>query len=168
MSIDEKELRILEYLEGELSPEEEKIFLARVEADPELAALLEEYQQQDRLLHAYFDSQATAAEKVARPDLRALPSAQVERSVGRRRKQVFALAAAAALALAVGLGSYLFSPSDVHSAVEAVVYTQGRTQAFQPERSTPVDATKAVAGAVERLKTPARSQLEVAPAGRWN
>lgn len=161
MSIEVKEMRVLDYLEGEMDAEQEAAFLAEAAADSELAALLEEYREQDRHLHGYFDAQASAVDaKVRRPDLEKLPVSVAARTT-RRSPRLMMLAAAAALALVVG-GSLYLRPQPHRAALESVAYTRGGAQAFVVGSQKPVAVEKSALAQVERLKTPSRAQLEVA------
>lgn len=168
MSIDQQEMRVLEYLEGEMSPDEEAAFLREVENDPALAAVLADYQEQEQLLHVYYDQKAETLLESRRPDL---SGAAVVMAKPRRSPAVWIWSAAAALALVVGGGSYLMGPAaPTGTGVEAVVAVEGRAQAFASANNNPqalqAGGELTAVPDVERLKTPAGSQMEVALAGR--
>jgi ferric-dicitrate binding protein FerR (iron transport regulator) len=163
MTTREKEERILEYLEGELSPDEEKSLRQEIAKDPEMAELLEEYQQQDRTLSTWFQSQSSFLDNMPRPDLSELPAASsANTSAGGGGRLTWWLAAAAAIALTVTGAFYFVQSENVGPTVASVTQAQGRPQAFLDDQVIQLDQKEAVSSSVQQIKTPANSYLELA------
>lgn len=165
MNTHDKELRVLEYLEGELSPDEEKALLDEAATDGELATLLAEYQQQERGLHAYFSARAEAASRAAHPDLRRLPvavaPARPAAARGRRRLLV-ALAAAAVLAVMAGIRLYIYPDGNAGEVAILVKSASGRPQALtQKGEMLPLEVNRSLPDTASRVKTPEGSYIEL-------
>lgn len=167
MKTEEKELRVLEYLEGELTAEQEQALIRDAASDAELAELLADYQQQERALESYFTARGDAARNISRPDLRRLPVAvaSAQPATAKRNRRVFvSLAIAAGLAAATGSVYFLSSsptkgdlpPVTVAAAVgkPQMITANGSLEAITPEMK--------IAKAVEKFKTPDGSRLELA------
>ncbi|HNM47396.1 MAG TPA: hypothetical protein PKH51_10295, partial [Candidatus Sumerlaeota bacterium] len=167
MKTEEKELRVLEYLEGELTAEQEQALIRDAASDAELAELLADYQQQERALESYFTARGDAARNISRPDLRRLPVAvaSAQPATAKRNRRVFvSLAIAAGLAAAAGSVYFLSSsptkgdlpPVTVAAAVgkPQMITANGSLEAITPEMK--------IAKAVEKFKTPDGSRLELA------
>jgi ferric-dicitrate binding protein FerR (iron transport regulator) len=163
MNTQDKELRVLEYLEGDLSPEEEKLLLEEAGTDEELAALLADYQQQERGLQAYYHAQEEAAQKASRPDLRRLPVAVVAQptTMWRSRRWLPAAAAAAVLVALVGTGIHFYN-EQAAAALSPVTVTamSGRPQFITSKGVMhPLSQKGALPAAADRIKTPDASYL---------
>ncbi|MCC6548370.1 FecR domain-containing protein [Candidatus Sumerlaeota bacterium] len=167
MKTEEKELRVLEYLEGGFSPEDEKAFIADAASDAELAALLADFQQQERALESYFTARGEAARNTSHPDLRRLPVAVVPAqptSVRRSRRLVASLAIAAGLAAAVGGVIFLSNANsgvpEHHVTVAAAV---GKPQIIDKKGSLMVITPQmTITKGIDKFKTPDGSRLELA------
>lgn len=163
MMDERKETRVLEYLEGDLSPEEERALLADAERDPELAALLADYRRQESLLHGYHAAQAAAADGVRRPDLSSLPAATAMPRRG-TPAAVRWMAAAAAVALLAGGAAVLLQPEG-GGALGTVTHAAGNVRAFDEGKTVALAADAAIDAGFERIKTPPGGSLEIGLAG---
>jgi len=160
MTIDEKETRVLEYLEGDLAPEDEQALLADAGRDPELAAILADYRRQETLLHGFHDAQAAGADRVRRPDLSSLPAAKVVRAGTATRW----MAAAAAVAVLAAGSAVLMRPT-AEGTVGTVAYATGTVRAFDDGRTIALVGETPVDAAFDRIKIPSGGSLEIAMAG---
>lgn len=104
MSIQKIEDRILQQLDGELSPDEEREFFAELAAHPVHAALYEEYQRQEQGLQAYYGGQAQEMARAPKPELSRARIINTGWSPLRR----FQYAAAAAVVVSAALGGVAY------------------------------------------------------------
>lgn len=156
-----REDRVLLYLEGDMTPEEEARFRDDLRADAELRRIHDEYREQDRLLHAWFEAQGQRADKVRRPDLGATVVAATVRGGRRLSATTWALAAAAAFALVAG-GTYFAARQSSHAVIAEVQNTTGPVQVFSKGTHTVVTANAAVPVSTDRVKVPAGGRAELA------
>ncbi|MCB2156389.1 FecR family protein [bacterium] len=163
MTRNEAENRILEFLEGELTPDEERELMAEVEANEEYKDLLEQYRRQDRELAAFFGAaEETLAESADRPDLSALPVARTTREPAKVRPISRWMAIAACAALLIAVGTYVILPWGNGGAVERVLASQGTVQAFEAEGIRSLAGEDRLPATTQRLKTANDGYLQLA------
>ena len=165
MNRNEVENRMLDHLEGELSPGEERELMAEVQANAQYKDLLEQYRRQDRELAAFFGAaEEKLAESAERPDLSALPVARKKTparvSAVPLRTRWMAVAACAALLIAAG--AYVLLPLGGGSAVGQVLASAGTVQAFEPQGIRTLLGEDQIPAAARRLKTASDGYLQVA------
>lgn len=145
------ERRILDFLEGELTEEQEAQLLAEAADNPEVQRILDEFQRQDQLLSSYFEQERPSNLQVARP---VLPP----REVGQRRYPVGAVAAAAVVLLTVGgYGAFRYVDSYPQLTIESINGAPG-VQALSAQGTRSLAAgTVLPRREAFRLKAPAKS-----------
>jgi ferric-dicitrate binding protein FerR (iron transport regulator) len=160
------EIRVLEFLEGELSPEEAARFLADAERDPGLADLLHAYEKQGAALAQFYDPKR--ADRLVKPLLppRAEPTNQpVDRWLW--------IGAAAAAAAVVMIGGTLWWSTESGGALQEryrmaeVISTSGRPVIrLAAAQMEPLERGREFAARRETIRTPVGTRAFVEIAGR--
>ncbi len=159
--MEDKELAVLRYLEGDLGPEEEQAFKEALATDPEVDKLLEEYRQQERLLEAWHGEYAAQGDRIRRPDLSTVPSVTQRARAGLTARSIGLIAAAAAIALVAVAGVVLYQPDLSRVQTGEVVMIEGRPRAFVSGQAERVVRNARLHGAQERLRTFTGDYLDV-------
>ncbi|MBI1291741.1 hypothetical protein GC173_10930 [bacterium] len=164
------ETRVLEFLEGDLTPEEERELLAEAERSPDLAALLQKYRDQEATLGRAFAAHGARADAAPMPPLPAQRAGAKIVSVGtpRRRVGYWPLAAAASLAIAAGSVWYGFQSSPSPAILATVASDSGRpVQIVGSDGPVSLRPGSLISRTGSVLKTPdgTRAQIQLASNG---
>jgi ferric-dicitrate binding protein FerR (iron transport regulator) len=160
MTTEQMEDRILEYLEGGLSREEEQALLGDAAADRAFGAMLDEYRQQERQLEALFKAPAEHLAKQPKPKFEGMAGVVTATQPLPRRRLYWTAAAATLLVASLSAGHYYFnvrSGGDVGS----VLVAEGRPQSIGSGVVKDIAANSVLGSSRRVIKTPAESYLEV-------
>lgn len=160
MSIQNIEDRILQQLDGELTPDEEREFFAELAANPEHAALYESYQRQEQGLVAYYGEQAQEMAKAPRPELSRARILNAGWSPLRRLQ--YAAAAAVVVSAALGGVAYVRGHSG-NGDFGSVLTAQGPAQVIGGGGGlAELNPSDRLDKNARRIKTGSRGYMEVA------
>ncbi|MBN1901454.1 zf-HC2 domain-containing protein [Candidatus Sumerlaeota bacterium] len=160
MNCDNFEKMILDYLDGELSPEETEVLMKHLAECKACADLLSQYQNQEKLLVTYYDCLLKTALGAPKPKIEA-PKRNV--TAYRLAYHLYAAAAVFGLILLSGLSLFIYhliTQSGQGQVVGTATRVIGRVQYFEDDQLLPVTEGMEITSRM-RFKTINKAYLSV-------
>ena len=160
MKCEDFELKILEYIDGDLSGDESEKMLEHVSQCRKCAALLVEYKDQDELLKKYYEVSSQPLHSVEKPELGTNKRIKVS---NRKITSFYAIAASFALIMVISFSLIIFNSNVINEQGKLIGVADnvmGKVHYFDGNKLEPLrEGMKIHSG--EKLKTTKNSYLSV-------